>query len=120
MEKKTEKFKAVTIKDIANALGLSPSTVSRALRDGYEISGETKKVVIEYAEKINYIRNPIALSLKNRRSYSIGVVVCEVANDFFSQTINGIESIAYEKGYYVIISHSHDANKRVVMNLNHI
>jgi LacI family transcriptional regulator len=54
------KFEAVTIKDIAKALGLSTSTVSRALRDSYEISSDTKKLVMEYAEKINYHPNPIA------------------------------------------------------------
>ncbi len=113
-------FKPVTIKDIAKALGLSPSTVSRALRDGYEISPETKKIVKEYAEKIDYRSNPIALSLKGRRSYSIGVVVCEVANSFFSQAINGIESIAYNKGYRVIISQSHDLYEREVINTKHL
>ncbi|MEI9956517.1 MAG: LacI family DNA-binding transcriptional regulator [Ferruginibacter sp.] len=55
------KFEPVTIKDIGKALGLSTSTVSRALRGSYEISSETKKLVLEYAEKINYRPNPIAL-----------------------------------------------------------
>ena len=81
-------FEPITIKDIAKALGLSTSTVSRALRGGYEISADTKKLVLEYAEKINYHPNPIALSLKERRSHSIGVVVCEVANNFFSSYSN--------------------------------
>lgn len=102
------KFKAVTIKDIARELGLSTSTVSRALSDSYEISAETKKAVLEYAEKINYRPNPIALSLKERKSKSIGVIIGEIANSFFSQIINGIESIANEKGYNVIISQSQD------------
>lgn len=77
------KYEAVTIKDIAKALGLSTSTVSRALRDSYEISPETKKIVIEYAQQINYRPNPIALSLKEKRSRSIGIIVCEIANSFF-------------------------------------
>jgi LacI family transcriptional regulator len=64
-------YKPVTIKDIAKALGLSTSTVSRALRGGYEISDDTKKLVADYAEKINYKPNPIALSLKEKRSYSM-------------------------------------------------
>lgn len=113
-------FKPVTIKDIAKALNLSTSTVSRALRGGYEISDETKKLVLDYAEKINFKRNPIALSLKERRSYSIGIVVCEVANVFFSQAIDGIESIAYNKGYHVIISQSHDQYEREVTNIEHL
>jgi DNA-binding LacI/PurR family transcriptional regulator len=114
------KFEAVTIKDIAKALGLSTSTVSRALRDSYEISPETKKLVLEYAEKINYQPNPIALSLKEKRSRSIGVIVCEIANSFFSQVINGIESIAYQNGYNVIIAQSRESFNREVMNLQYL
>ena len=114
------KFDPVTIKDIGKALGLSTSTVSRALRGSYEISSETKKQVLEYAEKVNYRPNPIALSLKERRSSSIGVVVCEIANNFFSQAINGIESIAYNRGYHVIISQSHESYEREVVNVQHL
>ncbi|HMH22308.1 MAG TPA: LacI family DNA-binding transcriptional regulator [Puia sp.] len=114
------KFEAITIKDIAKALGLSTSTVSRALRGSYEISAETKKLVLEYAEKLNYRPNPIALSLKEKRSRSIGIVVCEIANNFFSQVINGIESVAYKKGYYVIISQSHESYEREVANTQYL
>ncbi|KAI9431252.1 transcriptional regulator, LacI family [Russula earlei] len=111
------KFEAVTIKDIAKALGLSTSTVSRALRDSYEISPETKKVVLEYAREINYRPNPIALSLKEKRSRSIGIVVSEIANSFFSQSINGIESVAHSKGYNVIIAQSLESYEREVMSM---
>ena len=111
------KFEAVTIKDIAKALGLSTSTVSRALRDSYEISQETKKLVLDYAAKINYHPNPIALSLKERRSRTIGIVVSEIANSFFSQVINGIESIAYNHGYNVIIAQSRESYNREMLNL---
>jgi DNA-binding LacI/PurR family transcriptional regulator len=114
------KFEAITIKDIAKALGLSTSTVSRALRDSYEISAETKKLVLDYAEKNNYHPNPIALSLKERRSMSIGVIVCEIANSFFSQVINGIESIAYNNGYNVIIAQSRESFDREMMNLQYL
>lgn len=114
------KFEAVTIKDIAKALGLSTSTVSRALRDSYEISPETKKIVLEYAHKINYQPNPIALSLKERRSRSIGVIVCEIANSFFSQVINGIESIAHNDGYNVIIAQTRESFERELINLQYL
>jgi LacI family transcriptional regulator len=114
------KFETATIKDIAKALNLSTSTVSRALRGSYEISPETKKLVLEYAEKINYRPNPIALSLKERRSRAIGVVVSEIANNFFSQAINGIESIAYNRGYHVIISQSHESQEREMVNTQHL
>jgi len=114
------KFEAVTIKDIAKALGISTSTVSRALRNSYEISSETKQLVLDCAEKLNYRPNPIALSLKERRSRSIGVVVCEIANSFFSQVINGIESIAYDRGYNVIISQSRESYDREVIDLQYL
>jgi LacI family transcriptional regulator len=113
-------FESVTIKDIAKALGVSTSTVSRALNGSYEIGTETKKLVLEYAEKINYRPNPIALSLKEQKSHSIGVVVCEVANDYFSQAINGIESIAYNRGYHVIITQTHESFDRESANVKHL
>ena len=113
-------YKPVTIKDIALALQLSPSTVSRALRDTYEISAETKKIVLDYAKEVNYKSNPNALSLKNKRSYSIGIVVPEMANSFFSQAIAGIESIAYEKGYHTIITQTHNSSERELANVNHL
>jgi len=113
-------FESYTIKDIAKALGLSTSTVSRALNGSYEIGTETKKLVLEYAEKINYRPNPIALSLKDHKSHSIGVVVCEVANDYFSQAINGIESIAYNRGYHVIITQTHESFDREAVNVQHL
>ena len=114
------KFDSVTIKDIARELNLSASTVSRALRGSYEISAETKKQVLEYAEKINYRPNPVALSLKERRTRAIGVVVCEIANNYFSQAIDGIESIAYNRGYHVIITQTHESGPREQVNVQHL
>src|SRR3954465_14541481 len=113
-------FEPVTIKDIAKALGLSTSTVSRALRDTHEISAATKKIVLAYAKEINYQPNPNALSLKERRSKSIGVVVSEVANHYFSQAISGIESIAYDRGYHIIISQTHESYEREKINVQHL
>ena len=114
------KFEAITIKDIAKVLGLSTSTVSRALRDSYEISPETKSRVLEYAREMNYRPNPIALSLKEKRSSSIGVLVCEIANSFFSQAINGIESVAQQKGYNVVIAQSKEEYNREVSALQYL
>jgi len=111
------KFEAVTLKDIAKALRLSTSTVSRALHDSYEISEDTKKIVLDYAKQINYRPNPIALSLKEKRSRSIGIVVSEIANSFFSQAINGIESVAHAKGYNAIISQSYESYEKEISSL---
>lgn len=75
---------------------------------------------MDYAASVNYQLNPIALSLKNGRSYSIGIVVPELANSFFSQAIAGIESIAYERGYHTIITQTHDSSEREFVNTNHL
>jgi LacI family transcriptional regulator len=111
------KYEVATIKDIAKALGLSTSTVSRALRDSYEISAATKQQVLNYAKQINYRPNPAALSLKERKTGSIGIIVGEIANSFFSQVINGVECIAREKGYTVIIAQSLESYEHEVSGL---
>lgn len=80
------KFEAITIKDIAKALHLSVSTVSKALRGSHEISEETKQTVMAYARANNYKPNPIAQSLKRGQSRSIGVIVCNIDNNFFSRS----------------------------------
>ena len=98
------KFEAVTIKHIAMELGLSTSTVSRALRDSHEISQATKKIVLDHAQKVGFKPNRIAQSLKERKSLYIGVIVCEIANSFFSQVITGMDSVAYEHGSNFILA----------------
>jgi LacI family transcriptional regulator len=113
-------FSSITIKDIATALNLSVSTVSKALRDSYEISENTKKLVNEYALEHNYRPNPIAQSLKQGHSKSIGIVVSTIENQFFSQVINGIESVAYEAGFNVIITQTHESYDLEVKNVGHL
>src|SRR5690606_40687069 len=81
---------------------------------------DTKKLVLEYAEKINYRANPIARSLKERKSYSIGVIVTEIANNFFSQVIDGIESVDYSKNYQVVISQMRESSVRERLNVEYI
>lgn len=76
-----------TIKDIARALGISKSTVSRALADRFDVKPETKKAVIEMAEKMHYRPNPFAQNLIKRRTKIIGVVVPEFINSFFARII---------------------------------
>src|ERR1700743_782671 len=114
------RFEAITIKDIAKALGLSVSTVSKALRGSHEIGEDTKNNVLAYAREHNYKPNPIAQSLKRGRSKSIGVIVCNIDNNFFSQVINGIESVARQKDYNVIITQSQESYEREVTNSEHL
>ena len=100
------KSSQVTIKDIAKILGISPSTVSRALKDHPDISQATKQQVNKLAVDLNYKPNPIALSLRNQKSNVIGVVIPEIVHFFFSSVISGIEKVANEHGYSVMFSQS--------------
>jgi LacI family transcriptional regulator len=106
------KYNQVTIKDIARELGISPSTVSRALKDHPDISPETKKAVNELAEKLNYQPNIVALSLRQSKTNTIGVIIPELVHIFFSTVISGIEDVAYSAGYNVIITQSNESLQR--------
>ena len=104
----------VTIKDIARELGISPSTVSKALKGHPDISPATKKAVRELVEKWNYKPDPIALSLKSGLSKTIGVIVPEIVHYFFSTVISGIEDLAYDSGYHVMFCQSNESYEREV------
>src|SRR5690606_216403 len=95
--------------ELASTLNLSVSTISKALHDSYEISDETKQRVLETAERLNYIPNPYASSLRGRKSKNIALVIPEVADSFFSLAINGIESVAKQHGYHVLICLTHES-----------
>lgn len=106
----------ISINDIAKALGISPSTVSRALKDHPDISNETKKIVQQYASDVNYRPNALALSLKTQRSYTLGLIIPQIVHHFFSSIISGIEELAYSKGYRLIICQSNEDYQREVIN----
>jgi len=106
------KYNQVTIKDIARELGISPSTVSRALKDHPDISPQTKKAVNELAEKLNYQPNIVALSLRQSKTNTLGVIIPELVHFFFSTVISGIEDVAYSAGYNVIITQSNESLQR--------
>lgn len=107
----------VTIKDIARELGISPSTVSRALKDHFEISQETKDAVKRVAEELNYQPNSLALSLRYSRSHTIGVIVPEIVHFFFSTVISGIEDAAQSRGYNIIVTQSNESLEREQANV---
>ena len=98
-----------TIKDIAAALNLSTSTVSRALTDHPDVGGKTKKAVLKLAAEMEYQPNNIALSLKHRKTNIIGVIIPETENKFFSKTISGIQEVASRAGYNIMICQSHES-----------
>jgi LacI family transcriptional regulator len=98
----------MNLKKLAQELNLSFSTVSKALRDSHEISIATKNRVIAKANELNYQVNPLASSFRKQKTKTIALIIPEVVNDFFGPVINGIESIAHEKGYHVLIYMTHE------------
>lgn len=110
-----EKVNMVTL---AKALNLSTATVSKALRDCYDISDKTKLKVKEAARQLNYVPNPYAGSLRNHSSKTIAIVIPEIADSFFSQAINGIESIANKEDFHALIYLTHDSYEREATLLN--
>ncbi len=109
-----------SIYDIAKELGISVSTVSRALKNHKAISRNTIKKVKETAERLNYTPNTFAVNLKNGKTTTIGIVVPEISRRFFSYAIDGIEQEAYKAGYDVMIYQSHESienEKRIIDTL---
>lgn len=102
----------VNLKKLAEELNLAISTVSRALRDSHEISQETKARVKALAVKLGFQPNPHASSLRQNNSKTIAVVIPEIQNNFFSQVMNGVEEVAQQKGYHVLIYLSHEDYNR--------
>ena len=110
----------ISLKDIARELGVSISTVSRALKDHPNISPEIKEKVNRLAEAWDYRPNPLAMGLLRQNTRTIGVIVPDLVTHFFSSVISGIESYAAEQGYYIIISSSYEScskEKECIENL---
>ncbi|MEP6803603.1 LacI family DNA-binding transcriptional regulator [Flavobacterium sp. FlaQc-47] len=107
----------ITLKQIARELDVSISTVSKSLRNSLEIGEETRLKVQAFAKFYNYKPNNIALSLKNRKTKSIGIIIPEIVHYFFSTVINGIEQVANENGYSVVICLSDDSFDKEVLNM---
>lgn len=96
------------MRELAKVLNVSVATVSKAMSDSHEISVQTKKKILDAAGHLHYTLNPYASSLRNKKSKTIAVVIPEIADNFFSLAINGIQSVAEKKGYHVLIYLSHE------------
>ncbi len=110
----------ITIKDIAKQLGISPSTVSRALQNSPKISQSTRTKVLKLAKQLRYEPNQIALGLKNQSTKTIGVIMPEIVHFFFSTIISGIEEIAYANGYSVIFCQSNESYEKEVLDTKNL
>lgn len=109
-----------SLKQLAEKLGVSVSTVSKALRDTYDIGEDTKKKVQEMAAEMSYVANPYARQLRSHKSRTIAVIVPELTNNFFIQAISGAESIARQNDYHVLIYVTHDDYKQEENILKHL
>ncbi|MBF0597550.1 LacI family DNA-binding transcriptional regulator [Faecalibacter rhinopitheci] len=109
--------KNLTLKQIAKELEVSVSTVSKALKNSEEISESTRQKIQAFAKLYNYKPNNIALSLKNRKTKTIAVIIPEIVHHFFAMVISGIESVANKSGYNVIICISNESYEREVINI---
>ncbi len=111
----------VTIKDIARILNISVSTVSRALRDAYDVNQETREKVLHLAKELDYKPNFNAAGLAGGGTRNIGIILPFITNYYFSMVITGIQEIAYAKGYNIVLYVTNDSPEReldVVKNLN--
>ena len=104
-----ENRKHTSLKDLAQALGVSIPTVSRALKDSPEISRELCAKAKALAKEMNYRPNPFAMSLRKNAPRIIGVIVPDIVTHFFASILNGIENMAIANGYFVIITTSHES-----------
>lgn len=107
----------LTLKDIARELDVSISTVSKALKNSEEISADTKEKIQAFARLYNYKPNNIAISLKNKRTKNIGVIIPDIVHHFFTTVFRGIEKYANQRGYNVIVCISDESFDREVINM---
>ncbi len=102
----------INMKALAKVLNVSIATVSKALKDSHDIGAETKLKVIEAAKRLHYVPNAYASSLRKKASNTIAIIIPEIADSFFSQAINGIESVSAIKKYHTLIYLTHDSYER--------
>jgi len=110
--------KDITIYDIAKALNISPATVSRGLKNHPGIHKDTKKRIMEAARQMGYQHNTFARNLRAKRTNTIGVIIPRLNSYFMSTVIAGMEKIANERGYMLIISQSQESVKKEIASVN--
>jgi len=108
----------ITINDIAKVLGISKSTVSRALKNHPDISQTTKDAVNGVSKSLKYIPNTVAASFRNKKTKTIGLIVPQISYFFFPSVVRGIEEIVHNRGYNLLILQSNESYEREIENLN--
>jgi len=114
------KKEPVSLKDIAKQLNVSISTVSRALRNKGEINPETRKGIIELAKKLKFRPNPLATGLLNKKTSTIGIVIPEIENYFYSTILRGMDSVASLSGYRLIVSYTNDNQTNEILAIQEL
>jgi DNA-binding LacI/PurR family transcriptional regulator len=114
------KKRHISLKDLADELGISISTVSRALKNNPIISPELTRRIKELASKRNYIPNPLAMGLLKQQTKMIGVIVPDLVTHFYSSIISGMEEVAKENGYYIIIASSNESLEKEKESVNNL
>ncbi|MFT5217303.1 MAG: LacI family transcriptional regulator [Glaciecola sp.] len=102
-------MKDITLKEIATKLGISITTVSKALKNYPDVSDKTKKAVVELAQQLHYTPNSFAVNLRTKESKTIGLIIPEVMHHFFANIINAIIDEAEKSGYLVITLQSNES-----------
>jgi len=110
----------INIKKLAKELNISTSTVSRAFNGNTDINKDTKERILAYAKQHNYLPNHYASNLRDKKTKTLAVIVPEIANDFFSQAINGIEEVARKKGFYILLYRTDDVFEKEVSFVNYL
>jgi len=110
----------INIKKLAKELKISTSTISRAFNGSPDINKDTKEKILAFAREHNFLPNHYASNLRDKKSRTIAVIVPEIANDFFSQAINGIEEVARKKGFYILLYRTDDVFEKEVSFVNYL
>lgn len=110
----------INIKKLAKELKISTSTISRAFNGSPDINKDTKEKILAFAREHNFLPNHYASNLRDKKSRTLAVIVPEIANDFFSQAINGIEEVARRKGFYILLYRTDDIFEKEVSFVNYL
>jgi LacI family transcriptional regulator len=110
----------INIKKLAMELNISTSTISRAFNGSPDINKDTKEKILAFAQERNFLPNHYASNLRDKKTRTLAVIVPEIANDFFSQAINGIEEIARTKGFYILLYRTDDVFEKEVSFVNYL